>query len=522
MKRFLCFIAIYLTAFSMSAQVTSLFYNKGASVYMMPGSYMIVNNDSLHNSLGTIQNAGDLRVAGDIYNDAGATLTGGTTTTTGLYDIGGNWINSGTFTAYKDSVLLNGDARGSSGATGNQLITGNVVTPFYDLILSGTPASVKTQTIDATVSGILDLRTSELATQQNEMLVLNTSTAAITQANPNIGTGGGYVSSITTGKLSRATNSMAAYFYPVGIPSDSVSAGYPYYYRPIDMTPASASANIYGARLADNPTDDTYDVLKFDDTLCSVNPHFYHRLYHSGGSTASAIKMYFDPITDADWTDMAHWNAPLGNKWNYMGTSSTGSGYGFSSIEVPNWSNFTPNPFALASKKFYVNAGPDQTLYPNQTITLNATISTISIDSIQWTPEIGLSSATIADPTVTPSQTTEYIITVINNLGCKVSDSVTLTVLPDVLLIPTAFSPDNNGVNDYFRPLNKNIKKLNFQVYDRWGVKVYESDVVGDQGWDGTYRGLKQDLGVYVWQAQYQLDGIEKTFNESGNVTLVR
>jgi hypothetical protein len=45
--------------------------------------------------------------------------------------------------------------------------------------------------------------------------------------------------------------------------------------------------------------------------------------------------------------------------------------------------------------------------------------------------------------------------------------------------------------------------------------------VIGD-GWDGTYKERKQDLGVYVWQAQYQLNGIDKTFTESGNVTLVR
>ena len=520
MKRFLCFVPISLIVLSAWSQ-TSLFYNKGASVYMMPGSYMIVNNDSLHNSAGLIQNGGDIRVAGDIYNDAGATLAGSPTTATGLYDIGGNWVNSGTVTSYQDSVLLNGDALGSSGPSGAQLITGTQVTPFYDLILAGTPSSVKTQTIDATVSGILDLRTSELATQQYEMLVLNTSTAAITQANPNIGTGGGYVSSITVGKLSRATNSTASYFYPVGIPSDSVSAAYPYYYRPIDMTPTSSAANIYGARLADNPTNDSYNVLKFDDSLCSVNPHFYHRLYHSGGGDNVAIKMYFDPTSDGGWNAMAHWGAPLSADWNYMGSPTSGSGYGFTSLEVPNWSNFTPNPFALAGKVFYVNAGPDQTLYPNQTVNLNATISTLNIDSIQWTPDLYLSSSTIADPSATPAQTTEYIITVTNDLGCKARDSITLTILPDVLLIPTAFSPNDDGLNDVFRPLNKNIKKLNFQVYDRWGQKIYETDVIGD-GWNGMYKDRKQDMGVYVWQAQYQLNGIDKTFTESGNVTLVR
>ena len=519
MKRFLCFVVTFLTLQSVWSQPTSLFYNNGASVYMMPGSYMIVNNDSLRNYKGSIQNAGDLRVAGDIYNDATATLTGGPVTPTGLYDIGGNWVNSGTFISYKDSVLMNGDARGSSGPSGAQFITGNSVTTFYNLILAGTSQSVKTQTINAKVNGVLDLRDDELATQQYEMLVLNPSPAAIIKTN--INSDHGYVSSLTIGRLSRTTNTSIGYFYPLGIPS-SILATDPFYYRPLDITPTSTITNVYGARLVDSPSVDSYDVLKFDDTLCSVNPHYYHRLYHTQGGNSAAIKMYFDPTSDGYWTDMAHWGAPHANEWNYMGQPSVGSGYGFtSSIEIPHWSNFNPYPFALASKKFYVDAGPNQNVYPNQTVSLNATISTVNINSIEWTPDLYLSNNTVADPTATPAQTTQYIVTVTDKSGCTVRDSVSLILLPDVLLIPTAFSPNNDGLNDLFRPLNKNINKLVFQVYDRWGQKVYETDVIGD-GWDGTYKGMKQDIGVYVWQAEYQLQGLSKTFTASGNVTLVK
>jgi gliding motility-associated-like protein len=105
--------------------------------------------------------------------------------------------------------------------------------------------------------------------------------------------------------------------------------------------------------------------------------------------------------------------------------------------------------------------------------------------------------------------------------GCVIRDSVRLILLPDLLLIPTAFSPNNDGVNDLFRPLNKNLNKIVFQVFNRWGEKIYETDVIGD-GWDGTFKGRKQDLGVYAWQAEYQLTGQTKTLSISGNVTLVR
>jgi hypothetical protein len=77
-------------------------------------------------------------------------------------------------------------------------------------------------------------------------------------------------------------------------------------------------------------------VEKLDDSLCKVNPLYYHRIYHTQGTDASNIKMYFDPSGDGFWTDMAHWGT-AGN-WNYMGVPTTGSGYGFSSLEIPNWS----------------------------------------------------------------------------------------------------------------------------------------------------------------------------------------
>jgi hypothetical protein len=50
---------------------------------------------------------------------------------------------------------------------------------------------------------------------------------------------------------------------------------------------------------------------------------------------------------------------------------------------------------------------------------------------------------------------------------------------------------------------------------------VFETDEVG-AGWDGTYKGVKQGIGVYIWRAEYQLQGSTKTLSESGNVTIVK
>ncbi len=503
MKLYLCLFAFCLLSLSTWAQ-SALFNNKGASIYMTPGSYMTVINDSLHNYDGLIQNAGDINVTGSIINDD--TLTGGgAVATTGLYELGGNWVNNGTVISYQDSVMLLGDA---------QLITGSVVTPFHHLILAGTPASVKTQTLNATVNGILDLRDHELATQQYEMLVLNTDPAAITKASG----ANGFVSSLDTGKLSRATDATSGYLYPTGTPSSIISL--PFYYRPVTITPSSAAYNIYGARIVHDPTTDGYDVAKLDDTLCRVNPLYYHRLYHSAGGSSTKIKMYYDDVTDGYWTQMAHWAT---SRWNYMGPPATGSGYGFSSIEISNWSNFSPHPFALGSKKFMLEAGPDKDVYSGESVQLNPTIglSSVNLADIQWSPSTFLDYDNIKDPTATPTATTQYTIVVTDRSGCTLRDSLSLIVMPDLLLIPTAFSPNKDGLNDIFRPLNKNLTKIAFQIFDRWGEKVYETDGIGE-GWDGKYKNVNQDIGVYVWKIEYQLEGSATTRAESGNVTLVR
>lgn len=465
---------------------------------------MTVINDSLHNYDGLIQNAGDINVTGSIINDDSLT-GGGALATTGLYELGGNWVNNGTVISYLDSVMLLGDA---------QLITGSVLTPFHHLILAGTPASVKTQTINATVDGILDLRDHELATQQYEMLVLNTDVAAITKA-----TGAnGFVSSLDTGRLSRTTNATSGYLYPTGTPS-SISA-LPFYYRPVTMTPSSSAYNIYGARIVHDPTADSYDVAKLDDTLCRVNPLYYHRLYHTTGGASTKIKMYYDDVNDGYWTQMAHWSA---SRWNYMGPPATGTGYGFSTIEISNWSNFNPHPFALGSKKFRLDAGPDQDVYSGQTVQLNPNIGLSSVDlaDVQWSPSTFLDYDNIKNPSATPTATTTYTIVVTDRSGCSLRDSLSLILMPDLLLIPTAFSPNKDGLNDIFRPLNKNLTKIAFQIFDRWGEKVFETDEIGE-GWDGTFKNVKQDIGVYMWKIEYQLDGSSASKSESGNVTLVR
>ena len=494
MRKFYPFI---ICIFIYSAGISqALFNNNGANIYVTNGGFMIVKTNSLQNAAsGNINNQGTIVVEGNVTNNANIIGNGDT------IDVEGDWINNSSYTYVGNSswVFLDGSQ--------TQNIGGTAVTTFDNLDLS--VGAEKFQQINAITAGLLNLNNSELATDVNQMLVTNPSTTAISW-------GTGYVSSLGVGNLSQVTNSTSNYVFPVGSPSYN---NVPSIFRPIAFTPNSSNTDTLGVCLVKgNATADGYNTLAVDNILCMVNPNFYHRLYNGTGAAAADLTMYFNPSADGDWTDEAHW---MNAEWNYIAPATAGSGLGFSTLTVPGISNFIPNPFALAVKKFPVIAGPSVIIQQGQTTTFNPTIGAPAGSTIEWTPNIDLTCNTCANPSANPQTTTEYTISVTDGAGCKISDSLDVTVVSTGILLPTAFSPNGDGENDVFHALNKNLLKIDLAVYDRWGVKVYET-TDWTVGWDGTYKGMKQEMGVYVWECSYQFVGETELKSAKGNVTLLR
>lgn len=123
-----------------------------------------------------------------------------------------------------------------------------------------------------------------------------------------------------------------------------------------------------------------------------------------------------------------------------------------------------------------------------------------------------------------------YFVTVQNFCGAT-TDSTTVKVndCSDYLDLPTAFSPNGDGINDVLYVVARNIENINWIVYDRWGEEVFSchtstplSVTSTECGWDGTFRGNDLNAGVYMYylSGQSVLDG--RTIQKSGNFTLVR
>jgi gliding motility-associated-like protein len=72
------------------------------------------------------------------------------------------------------------------------------------------------------------------------------------------------------------------------------------------------------------------------------------------------------------------------------------------------------------------------------------------------------------------------------------------------LTLPNAFTPNNDGVNDVFRPLHPcNMTDYLLRIFDRYGKLVYQTSDFG-HGWNGTYNGMPADTGTFVWMASYR------------------
>lgn len=129
---------------------------------------------------------------------------------------------------------------------------------------------------------------------------------------------------------------------------------------------------------------------------------------------------------------------------------------------------------------------------------------------------------------VRPTQQTTYKVTVIDTFGCSVTQYMTISINKErPVFIPSAFTPNADGVNDIFMvhasPVVKRIRRM--QIFDRWGEKFFDRDNFQpndpSQGWDGKV-GTKLALpNVYIYWLEIEyLDGVIEIIE--GDFTLIK
>jgi large repetitive protein len=106
------------------------------------------------------------------------------------------------------------------------------------------------------------------------------------------------------------------------------------------------------------------------------------------------------------------------------------------------------------------------------------------------------------NPVHTYVQVGNYVVTqtVTYPFGCVYTQIVTLIVEPGYKLeIPDAFTPNSDGLNDFFAPIHRGLQQLEFNVYDTWGSLIYSESGDSIQGWDGNLKSGEAENGNYQY-----------------------
>jgi gliding motility-associated-like protein len=110
-----------------------------------------------------------------------------------------------------------------------------------------------------------------------------------------------------------------------------------------------------------------------------------------------------------------------------------------------------------------------------------------------------------------------------NDIGCKDTAIRQIDVLKSCYIaVPSAFTPNGDGLNDYLYPLNAfKADNMEFRIFNRWGQLLFTSKDWLSK-WDGTVNGHPQPSGAYVWYLQYTDRDTGKKFFQKGSSLLIR
>jgi gliding motility-associated-like protein len=157
-----------------------------------------------------------------------------------------------------------------------------------------------------------------------------------------------------------------------------------------------------------------------------------------------------------------------------------------------------------------INLGDDTTICPGQIVVLQPG----SFANYLWQDNS-------TSPTYIVAESGNYTVTVTNNAGCVATDQINVLVDCKGVYFPTSFTPNSDGLNDFFGPIGDigSLRNFNMNIYNRWGQIVF-STTNPFVKWDGQFKGHTSSLESFVWMASYKLNGIQYS-NIKGMITLI-
>jgi gliding motility-associated-like protein len=188
-------------------------------------------------------------------------------------------------------------------------------------------------------------------------------------------------------------------------------------------------------------------------------------------------------------------------------------------------STLCPNHIISKQKTFRIEQPPTPFRYTTlhavvgNTYTLNA--RTIGA-SYAWLPVIDLTAANTRTPLLKPTAERNYTVKITTPSGCETTDSLRVMIFKESdILVPKAFTPNNDGLNDILYAIPVGIKEFKFmRIYNRWGNLVFTTNNE-KMGWNGEYKSQPQPTETYTWVAE-AIDDNGNIIKRGGNTILIR
>ncbi len=400
-------------------------------------------------------------------------------------------VNSPTICAGDAAILT------ATGASGYLWSTGETTDN-----ISVSPVSVTTYTVTGTDLGCSATVTSTVTVNQTTVTLLPTAAAICEGASVALSASGAttYAWSPATGLSSTSGNSVAA--------------------NPVVTTTYTITGTDNGC------TDD-------ETITVTVNPNPVVDFEALPVSGCVPLTVQFNDLssvasgTNVNWfwaADNASFSDQQNNSYTFTAPGSyditltvTSDQNCISTLTYSDLVTASPNPVADLA------ANPEWT----QIISPEVTFTDLSSGNpVQWNWQFGNGDGSaIQNPVYSFSDTGTYnvMLIVTNQYGCTDRAEITIVIAPFfTLYVPSAFTPDGNGLNDVFLPLGETLRKYELRIFNRWGEQLFESFKPTD-GWNGKSRNTGKDLppGVYIYRISVE-DEHNRPQDFKGIVSLIR
>jgi gliding motility-associated-like protein len=196
-------------------------------------------------------------------------------------------------------------------------------------------------------------------------------------------------------------------------------------------------------------------------------------------------------------------NALIGSEWYHVTIQDAAGCTASDSIYVPI--------VGLIS----VSLGPDRELCLDET---PVTLSVPAFQQIIW--QDGSNGQNYA-----VHETGTYSVSVMNNYGCEAHDAMmVINLCEGWMMLPNAFSPNGDGLDDTFGPIFSNAANLiqfRMELFNRWGERIYLT-TDANAPWDGRFNGKEQEIGTYVYMiiCRFGLDTSDRLLK--GDFSIIR